>query len=285
MKRMLGAILTLIASFSFGATLSPITLLNPAGSTSGQAIVSTGSASAPGWGSPSIPTNSVALSGLAQIAANVVLGNPSGSTANVGQIGMPSCSASGGTLQWTSGTGFTCVANAFASPPATGYGSTTPEPVAATTISATGLITPTSSIGIKGTATNDNPSAGNIGENSSVTGTAVSLATGTSKTITSQTLSAGQWQVWGACQFLPNSGTTTTGIGAGISTTTNTMPAMPLQSLIQATFAAGPAFQSIPAPQQIFQFSTATTVYLVANANFSGSTETATCTLQWQRPR
>lgn len=53
-------------------------------------------------------TNGITLPNLTQIVANVVLGNPSNSTANVGQIGMPSCSTSNSALTWTSGTGFGC---------------------------------------------------------------------------------------------------------------------------------------------------------------------------------
>jgi hypothetical protein len=61
-------------------------------------------------------TNGVTLPNIQQITANVVLGNPSGSTANVGQIGMPSCSATGNALNWTSGTGFTCSSIPFSLP-------------------------------------------------------------------------------------------------------------------------------------------------------------------------
>lgn len=69
------------------ATELPVQLLNPAASTAGQAVVSTGPTTAPAWGSP----NAATLGGAT-----------------------------------------------FASPPSTGYGSTTPEPVFATTLSAVG---------------------------------------------------------------------------------------------------------------------------------------------------
>lgn len=60
MKRIFaGALAALFCATSFGATLNPVQLLNPAGSTSGQAIVSTGATTAPGWGNVSslIPVN------------------------------------------------------------------------------------------------------------------------------------------------------------------------------------------------------------------------------------
>jgi hypothetical protein len=57
MKKLLSLSLLLLSSLTFGATLNPIQLLNPAGSTSGQVIASTGPATAPAWAT-------VTLSGL-----------------------------------------------------------------------------------------------------------------------------------------------------------------------------------------------------------------------------
>lgn len=56
-------------------------------------------------------TNGITLGNLTQQAANTVLANATGSTANVAAFAMPSCSTSSSALQWTSGTGFTCYAN------------------------------------------------------------------------------------------------------------------------------------------------------------------------------
>lgn len=53
-------------------------------------------------------TNGITLGNLAQTAANTVLGNFTGSTANVTAFVMPSCSTSTSALQSTSSTGFTC---------------------------------------------------------------------------------------------------------------------------------------------------------------------------------
>jgi len=52
--------------------------------------------------------NSIGLGALAQQAANTVLANATGSTANVTAFAMPSCSTSSSALNWTSGSGFTC---------------------------------------------------------------------------------------------------------------------------------------------------------------------------------
>lgn len=105
MKRLFIALLSLVTSAAFGTTLNPIQLLNPAGSTSGQAIVSTGASSVPAW-------SNLSASALAPIAANTVVANSTGSTAAPSAISVPSCSAAGNALQWTSGTGFSCAAAA-----------------------------------------------------------------------------------------------------------------------------------------------------------------------------
>lgn len=106
MKRILVSALLALSSLAFGATLAPVQLLNPAGSSAGQAIVSTGPSSAPGW-------SNVIASGLVAQAANTVLANATGSTATPTAFAMPSCIASDNALRWAPGSGFTC-ANAIA---------------------------------------------------------------------------------------------------------------------------------------------------------------------------
>jgi hypothetical protein len=53
-------------------------------------------------------TNGITLSNLAQGAANSVILNGTGATANFTDYPMPSCSSSSSAIQWTAGTGFTC---------------------------------------------------------------------------------------------------------------------------------------------------------------------------------
>lgn len=137
MKRFFVGIASIIlAAVASAATLTPIQLLNPSGSTSGQSIVSNGPSSAPSW-------QAVPLSGIASQAANTVLGNGTASTAAPTALSVPSCSAATNALQWTSGTGFACnsAINAstlggatFAAPGASG--GTTPGSGAFTTLSA-----------------------------------------------------------------------------------------------------------------------------------------------------
>lgn len=95
------ALLALVASTAFGTTLNPVQLLNPAGSSAGQAIVSTGSSTAPGWAN-------VAATSLASQAANTIVGNATGSTASPTAITVTGCNGAAQALQWTNGTGFGC---------------------------------------------------------------------------------------------------------------------------------------------------------------------------------
>jgi hypothetical protein len=141
MKKLLtGIFIAFYALIASATTLNPIQLLNPAGSSSGQAIVSTGTSTVPVWGG-------VGVNGIAAIAANTVLANATGSSASPTAFAMPSCTGATNALGYTSGTGIICNASinaatlggaTFASPSAAGYGSTTPEPVFATTLNASG---------------------------------------------------------------------------------------------------------------------------------------------------
>jgi hypothetical protein len=129
-----------------------------------------------------------------------------------------------------------------------------------------------------GTATNDSASAGQVGEimeSTVVTGSAVALTTATSANVTSISLTAGDWDVWGNVWFSPAATTSITRDGGGISTTSATMPTSP---------GAGARFLNIHAavvPNNVFgstvgmtrvSLASTTTVYLVAEATFTVST-------------
>lgn len=125
-----------LCTSAFGATLVPVQLLNPTGSMGGQAILSTGPASAPAWGN-------VTLSGLASIAANTVVANATSTSAAPTAFAMPSCSTPSSALDWTTNSGFTCNTSinaatlggsTFAAPSC--LGCTTPAAVYATTLAA-----------------------------------------------------------------------------------------------------------------------------------------------------
>jgi len=133
---------------------------------------------------------------------------------------------------------------------------------------------------IAGTATNDNASAGNIGEYISsniAIGSAVSLVSATSKTITSISLTAGDWDISAVLNCNPAVGTTTSVAIGAISIVNNTLPtqgvATPLTVICGASGASlGQAFPIGPGRQSL---SATTTIYLIANVTFAVSTMTA----------
>ncbi len=136
---------------------------------------------------------------------------------------------------------------------------------------------PTTS-GIAGTPTNDNASAGIVGEfiNSTIaTASAVALVSGTPKTITSITLTAGDWDVWGSVFSKPAASTTSNSIGASISLATNTFGALsesePASLIVGFASAAGQVnYMNTGIGRQ--SVSGSTTVYLVGYSTFAVST-------------
>lgn len=344
MKKIFAALTALVASVASGATSIPVPLLSGAGSSVGQAIVSTGATSAPAWAS-------IPISGLSSIAANTVLANGTGASAPPAAFAMPGCSNASNALNWTTSTGFGCntsinaatlggtsaasyallasptftgtpaaptatagtnstqlattafVATSFAplASPALSGVPTTPTASATTnttqiastamvnsaitggslagsftTLNASGLISPTSTIGIKGTSTNDNAQAGSIGEciptgcgPTSTTGT--SMSTNTPTNCTSVPLTAGQWLVWGEVLFQPSA--VLGQILAGISTTSATTPALGLSQSLATSFTSANN-QAIAAPAQILKLASTTTVYMIGLASITSGTLT-----------
>ncbi|MFM0439281.1 hypothetical protein PQQ84_22670 [Paraburkholderia strydomiana] len=270
MKRLfLGAFALILSIAANATTFTPIQLLNPAGSTSGQVIVSSGPSTVPAWGG-------IGVNGITAIAANTVLANATGSSASPTAFAMPSCSTSASILQYTSNTGFTCSATIWASPPA--IGATTPGSGKFTTLQATSTITPSSAAGIAGTTTNDNANAGSVGEfvsSNRVTGSALSLTNNTAADITSVSLTAGDWDCRGGVGF-----TTSAGASGLLGWINNASVAQPLLSsgfgntqLIGTSAILGNNLISIM-PTRISAASTVT-VYLSAAALFSSGTASA----------
>ena len=138
---------------------------------------------------------------------------------------------------------------------------------------------------IVGTTTNDSAAAGNLGEviySEVVFGSGVSLTTNVAKTVTSISLTAGDWDIYGNIIFFP-SGTHTasvTRLSGGISLSTNTMP-----TLSDPTLSAGSVVISATVPGDALIYvnicpcrqslSGNTTVYLIALATFTVNTLTA----------
>ena len=131
--------------------------------------------------------------------------------------------------------------------------------------------------GVVGTATNDNAAAGYVGEFISSTITSASAtafpgSTGTAQNLTSISLTAGDWDVWGQVGGEITGGFLTA-LDGGISTTSATLPALELRT--QMPFPAATLTLSIsPVPYQRLSLSGTTTVYMIIREYFSAGTAT-----------
>lgn len=145
-----------------------------------------------------------------------------------------------------------------------------------TTLSSSGLYTPTG--GIKGVSTNTNATAGNVGEYifSNVAGNAVSLSTGVNSNLTSISLTAGDWDVSGVVIYNPAAATSVTLWTQGtsnVSATNGTAGAY--TQIYVGAFVPGAIGQAMATSTYRWSLASTTTIYLVASSNFSISTMTA----------
>ena len=143
---------------------------------------------------------------------------------------------------------------------------------------------------IPGTTTNDNASAGNVGEYQSAsrsTGSPISLTSNVGADITSVSLTAGDWDVEGNPYIALGATTTMTACNWWISTSSATYPG----GTTQVSFynfaiaaAAGQAF-GYPTPTVRISLSGTTTVYFSIAATFATSTLTAAGSIRARRVR
>jgi hypothetical protein len=130
---------------------------------------------------------------------------------------------------------------------------------------------------LPGTTTNDNASAGNIGEYISAnlaSGSAVVLTTAVAKDIVTISLTAGDWDVWGSVVTLPVGAVACTQIITWISTVANTLPTLPNNGanlMLQLAFTSA-ASQCLPAGRTRLSLASTTTVRLGTQCAFSGGT-------------
>lgn len=143
---------------------------------------------------------------------------------------------------------------------------------------------------IQGTATNDNATAGYIGEYVSSTiasGSAVSLTTNTTANVTSISLTAGDWDVTGVVDFQYGATTSITNLVGGSSTTSATLGArdtfFDFETAANVPTATADAAFVIPTTR--ISIAATTTVYLVAQATFTVSTLKAYGTIRARRMR
>lgn len=202
------------------------------------------------------------LTNVATIANSTILGNNSGSA---------------GTISALTGTQVAAVLSGAIN--GTSLGITTAAAAKVTTLVATGTITPSTTSGLVGTTLGDNAQAGSVGEYVSanlVAGSAIPLTTGTAFNITSISLTAGDWDVWGSLCFTPSGAGVVVWLGS-ISTTSATFPNQPNNG----AYISVPAVPStsiaptLPTGMTRLNLSSTTIVYLVAQSTFSVATQTA----------
>jgi hypothetical protein len=144
---------------------------------------------------------------------------------------------------------------------------------------------------IVGTTTNDSAAAGNIGEyieSVVAIGSALSLVTATAKTITSISLTAGDWDVDAVVYIIPAATTSFTSYIGGISSTTNTLDTTPGKFYRYLTPAVVPTAAgqiACPVPPYRMSLTGTTSIFLIAQAAFTVSTATAYGIIRARRVR
>jgi hypothetical protein len=142
-----------------------------------------------------------------------------------------------------------------------------------------------------GTTTNDSASAGQIGQiiSSSVAqASPVALTTGTSANVTSISLTAGDWDVTGHVGFIPAATTSVTTMLGSVTLVSAVADVTPGWGVVhrQAALVTGAlGFQLGGAGPVRISIASTTTVYLVANAQFTVSTMEAYGAIRARRMR
>ncbi|HDR9288084.1 TPA: hypothetical protein QDB46_003213 [Burkholderia multivorans] len=286
MNRFFASALLALASVAFGATTTPVQLLNPSGSTAGQAIISNGPSTPPTWGTVSLSgitgTLAIANGGTGATSAPAALTNLL-STSTIPLTNGGTGAATASSARQNLGLGTAATSNTGTS------GATVPLLNGANTWSGaqtfSALITPSSTIGIKGTVTNDDAQSGSVGEWGNNFTSGVSLTTGVNANCASASLAAGDYDVRGTIQFIPAATTTVSAAIASISTTSATAGGLTGgQTGILASFATGQQ-QYVSTRTARVKLAAPTTVYLVGALGFGTSTATCSGWLEWRRVR
>lgn len=131
---------------------------------------------------------------------------------------------------------------------------------------------------LRGTQTNDNACAGCVGEiiESSVPNNTVSMTTSTITNLTTVSLTPGDWDCRGTGSYLPAGGTTVSGLTTALNTVSVTLPTSASTGSrvdTYTTFTVGTAEAQFAGIMRV-NIAVATTVYLIAFAQFAVSTFT-----------
>lgn len=131
--------------------------------------------------------------------------------------------------------------------------------------------------------TNSNAAAGVVGQVVTSTVSAVAITSATNTNVTSISLAAGDWDVYGSIQANAAGTTTTAYTSGGINTTSATLPATGLYMVIPAGAAGLLVGGAVPSRR--ISVASTTTVYLVANISYAVSTCTVSGSITARRER
>lgn len=133
----------------------------------------------------------------------------------------------------------------------------------------------TGGINLKGTGTNDDASPSIVGEFKSSTilsASAMTMASNAATNLTSISLTAGDWDVWGNISFLTG-GSSPTNVQGWLSSTSATAPDLAYRSSVSASSISNN--NQFAVPQQRFSLAATTTVYIsgyLSNSSGTGTT-------------
>ena len=139
--------------------------------------------------------------------------------------------------------------------------------------------------GIKGVTGSGLAGPGTVGEIITNSASGVSLSNATPTNVTSVNLTAGQWSCSGVIEFVPASSTVTTAYLGSLSSTSGVMGGVGSRFQLQVPFTNGAILQSFPTPVLPINIASPITLYAVAQANFSTSTQTANAAISCLRTR
>ena len=158
----------------------------------------------------------------------------------------------------------------------------------ALSIDAGQIVTISTQLIAHGTTTNDNAAAGMIGEfiTSTVTSSSpVSLTSGTGVNITSISLTAGDWDVFGIVGYIPAGGTSTGAVYQSSSITSATIGGEDTATYCSVNVGAGAQAGRWAIGTKRYSLASTTTLYLVAVPSFAGGTMTGFGTISGRRMR
>lgn len=288
MKKLFAAALLALSSFAFGATLIPVQALNPAGSTSGQVVASSGPSANPAW-------TTITLSGLSGTVAiaNGGTGATSQSAALTNLLGSSVVPAlNGGTGVTTPAAELTRIGAAATSGTLAQFAATTSAQLAGVISDETGtgaavfsnsptINTPT----INGVTNGSSAATGSVGEHPSNQASGISLSTSANTNVATLSLSPGDWDVWATVSVAGAGGASITTAAGGVSATSLTLGSFGTYwQMVTSGFGANGSV-TFGTPRTTMQLSATTTVYCIANATFPSGTASAGCKIEARRPR